>query len=465
MDEYLRLTPSPTGAVSERMQALLSQAVEEQVNEQRQVQSLLNEVRSALAEVQRDARVSPGGQADLRADLANHAGETRSQLSLLDERLEAIVHAVGTSAQVLQGISAQLEHLGETLRVQTADGGRTEPVAQVRREVSDLRTRVEGFESAVRGDLSALQERLASDVDRLHGATEATSRTIANHVDNAVLVLAEALLRRPAASTGAAPGEPVGASLSFGTVVRPPFAARPEPVPEPEQAPEPEPDEEFAAEFQRESEFESEEAAAAATEAAPSELTARVPAVQAGAAAVSEDDPLWGSSLGVPPAAPVEHAPGTSTWADETEQGASTPATTPDAGTADDDEAGGLADEDRSDAPASGGRQHTTATAYDDPLEGLPTADEPHPSFGLPDAAPYDLERALFGVSSGAEVETADGDTDPDTDAATDGSDGSQTAYEPQREASHGASGRGDAHAHSPESAGSRRRPWWRPST
>jgi len=113
------------------------------------VQSLLGEVRNALAEVQRDARVSPGGQADFRADLANHASETRSQLTLLDERLEAIVRAVGTSAQVLQGISVQLERFGELITAQAAEGGRTEPVAQVRREVSDAG---EHFETIGRRD-------------------------------------------------------------------------------------------------------------------------------------------------------------------------------------------------------------------------------------------------------------------------------------------------------------------------
>lgn len=406
MDEYLRLTPSPSGAVSERMQALLSRAVEEQVNEQREVVSLLSDVRNALAEVQRDSGVAPGRQADLRTDLANHASEMRTKLASLDERLEAVVGAVGTSAQVLQGISGQLERVVEMIREQGANTGRTEPMAQVRREVADVRTQVDSVESVVRGDVAALQQRLAADVDLLQGATEETARTIANHVDNAVLVLAEALLRRP---------------VPTATI---------------DAAPVPEPD---APEFDR------------ATDSDEGGDPAG-----AGPETVADDDPLWGASFRIRETpAPVEEAlPGTSTWA------AAAPAAGSDA-PGDGDDAGALVDGERSDALPSW-RSYTagTATAYDDPLGDLPSPDEPQPGLGLPAAAPYDLERSLFGDRARPVAEVAPvaletvqaGDHDTqDHDADVHDGDHDDGDHDGDDE-----SGQGDEIP--------RRRPWWRPA-
>ena len=463
MDEYLRLTPAPpsagSGAVSERMQALLSRAVEEQVNEQREVQSLLSEVRNALTQVQRDGRAAPAGQADLGAHLANHASETRTQLTLLDERLEAIVRAVGTSAQVLQGISGQLERLGDAIKEQTANAGRSEPVAQVRREVSDLRSRVDAMESSVRGDVAGLHQQLAADVERITASTDESTRTIANHVDNAVLVLAEALLRRPGVTPSAEvpSGEGVAAAPAFAAA-----PSEPEPEPEPEQDPEPEaeavPAVEAAAEPERglESARRSEPQAGAAV---PEE-----PAAHNVAAEVPADDPLWGSSFRAP-AVPVHGEP------------EPTPEVTPEAfepNIVDADEAGDLADQGRSGdlppwstpvvtmPPAGGG-----ATAYDDPLSDLPGADEPRPALGIPAAAPYSLERALFGDRSRPVNEFAPIPRDDEQPPATEATD-DEGDSEPDERPSGGAGappeveeeGSSDEDPDAP-----RRRPWWRPSS
>ncbi len=236
MDEYLRLTPSPSGAVSERMQALLSRAVEDQVNEQREVQSLLNEVKNALAEVQRDTRISPAGDADLRAELANHSSETRVQLTLLDERLEALVRAVSTSAQVLQGLSGQLERVNEAVRDRSAEAVRTEPIAQVRHEVADLRTQVGGMEALLHSEISTLGERFTSEVEALRDMSGSITQAVTDHVDNAVLVLAEALLRRPgpAADEAAESGSEMQTEpedlLATAPVPEEPAAAEPETV-------------------------------------------------------------------------------------------------------------------------------------------------------------------------------------------------------------------------------------------
>ena len=442
MDEYLRLTPAPGGAVSERMQALLSRAVEEQVNEQRQVQSLLSDVRSALADVQNDSRGSPGEPVDVRADLANYATDTRSQLALLDERLEALVRTVGTSAQVLQGISGQLERLAELLREQASSAGRIEPVVQVRREVADLRGRFDAVEATVRGDVAALQERLGADVDRLHRATEESSRTIANHVDNAVLVLAEALLRRPI-SAGASATAPVPDLL---------IAPEPAVVVQPEQAVADEP----------------------------------ISPVASAAGDPPDDDPLWGASFRVPPteAAPDELVLGTTVSSGELPAIDDEPVDG-----SDEEESGALVDADRPiSLPSWSGGRPSNQPAYADPLADLPVAAEQRPGLGVPATAPYDLERALFGdrsrpaadadtraepaVATNAAAPSAPADTAPTDTTPTDSAPTGVASAEPGNAAEHNDPHSPDQHSLDQQSQDSdegapdlsRRKPWWRPS-
>lgn len=495
MDEYLRLTPAPatpaSGAVSERMQALLSRAVEEQVNEQRQVQSLLSEVRNALAQVQRDGRSEPAGQADLGAHLAHHASESRAQLAQLDERLEAIVRAVGTSAQVLQGISGQLERLGDSVREQAANAGRTEPTAQVRREVSELRSRVDAVEGAVRGDVAALHQRLVADNERLTDAAAESTRTIANHVDNAVLVLAEALLRRPGitgdTSSPELIAEPVAdlvaeqvAEPSAGEVtLAPPADDAPLEVPDVPQTSQASgaPDVAEASDLPDVAEASDVRDVPEASDVPDVPEASDVPpAVENEPAAanvfgkVPADDPLWGSSFRTP-VLPMREEP-------DPLPAFASPAVGSEASD-DSDDAGGLVDGERSEplpswaTPVLGLPSAGVATPYDDPVGDLPVAGEPNSGFSLPAAAPYDLERALFGDrsrSSGefapvppVESESSAGATDGDgaDDAAADDSsaNGDEPADRPHP-ANH-------ADAQDPEDTedAPRRRPWWRPST
>jgi ferritin-like metal-binding protein YciE len=348
VDEYLRLTPSPSGAVSERMQALLSRAVEDQVNEQREVQSLLNEVKNALAEVQRDTRVSPGGSADLRAELANHASETRAQLGLLDERLEALVRAVSTSAQVLQGLSGQLERVSEAVRDRAAEAGRTEPIAQVRHEIADLRTKVDGMEALLHSQVAALGERLAAEVESLRDISAVSTETVANHVDNAVLVLAEALLRRPVPSV---------------TEVAEPETAEPEAA-EPETA-EPEAAEPEVVEPEA---VEPEAAEPEAAEPEPAEPEVVEPEVVE-PEAVEEPTP---ASAPVPPR--IALGPVDTAAAQSSDQPVEPEAVVEPAG--------------------------ADPMMYDDPLSEIPEKDDGRPVFPQFQQAPYDLERALFGDRS-----------------------------------------------------------------
>jgi len=203
-------SPESTG-VGERMQQLLSQAVDEQVNEQRQLQALLVEVRAALGNIQDEVRAASPDS--LRTELSDHVRDTGSQLTVLDERLQAMLGAVETSAQVLQGISERLERIADLVRDEAATTARAEPVAEVRQEVAELRQRIDGIEGVLRSEVSGLHDRLGSDLESVRAGSAEAARDLAAHVDNAVLLLAEALLRRPAFGGPAGGQQPAQAAV------------------------------------------------------------------------------------------------------------------------------------------------------------------------------------------------------------------------------------------------------------
>jgi hypothetical protein len=251
--------------MSERMQALLSRAVEDQVNEQRQVQNLVGEVRNHLAQLaaQVDAlRASPPGATDqLERAVAGVSGEIREAIRVLGERIDgvsALVHQRGQDLADLRGIvdsevRPRVDALDGTLRemrsaftgvaARVADlPGRADVEAMVGRagdsgaEVPERLDRVEGtlaeLHDGVLGE-DGLHARLAAmsnqgpDPDLAGTVAEAVAQTVnttvdqavaravadserrlSNHIDEAVLALAEALLRRRTAGSGRAPASP-----------------------------------------------------------------------------------------------------------------------------------------------------------------------------------------------------------------------------------------------------------------
>lgn len=147
-------TPTP---MSERMQALLSRAVEDQLSEQRQLAGLLGEIRDRLARLPQEVSAAAGAGPDpqLQALLASVDGvaaglrELRGRVDALPafptERLEGRVDATG------RGLSDRLDA---------------------------LTARLEALEQTVRDTTAQSEKRLAA------------------HIDEAVLALAEAILRR-----------------------------------------------------------------------------------------------------------------------------------------------------------------------------------------------------------------------------------------------------------------------------
>ena len=236
------------GQVSERMQSLLSRAVEDQMAEQRQLQLLVNDIRASLAQLQEEVRQNAGAQSleVVRGEVGGLGAEVRSSTAVIGERLEAVVRAVTASVQAVQSVSGQLERIHEQLGYQqqvmaslpatvqravaegTADTAVRDELVALRAEIAQMRaatgelvrgevgTMGHGVQSQV-AELRAFVEReVTATQEASRSGTEALARQLTAHVDTAVMALVEALLRRRATGTTAAPSpaaEPV-ASLT-----------------------------------------------------------------------------------------------------------------------------------------------------------------------------------------------------------------------------------------------------------
>lgn len=219
-------TPAGGSPMSERMQALLSRAVEDQLSEQRQLTNALADIRALLVRLPEDVRAAAataiGEQGDdVRADVDGIARELRAGLQALGERLDATARAGGSDAadrldarlaaveaaltrqtERLEQLAAQdhdellsrLDALSDRLiAIDERSSASPDVAGQVRSAVDDLgRTLMAGQVSAT--DLeSAVRLVVPEIVTNAHANTE---RRLAAHVDEAVLALAEALLRR-----------------------------------------------------------------------------------------------------------------------------------------------------------------------------------------------------------------------------------------------------------------------------
>ncbi|MCW2499937.1 MAG: hypothetical protein JWN87_1613, partial [Frankiales bacterium] len=82
----------PGGPVSDRMQALLSRAVEEQVSEQRAVSSLLTELRVQVTGLTESVRLAASDAAveRLGGTVSTVVADLRTSTSLLGQRIEAL---------------------------------------------------------------------------------------------------------------------------------------------------------------------------------------------------------------------------------------------------------------------------------------------------------------------------------------------------------------------------------------
>jgi hypothetical protein len=240
--------PGSGTPMSERMQALLSRAVEDQLSEQRQVANAMTEVRNHLAHLGAELqqlRATAGGAADeeIQRQVAGVAADVREAIRVLSERLDGVAGMVqqrGTDLAELRGVidselRPRVDGVDAAMRdLRSAFTGIGSRVADLpgRQEIETMLARAaegsgrvderlesmqgwieevhEGLfgETGVHPRVQALVEQAAeapetSDEDlgarideAVRSAVSASEKRITAHVDEAVLALAEALLRK-----------------------------------------------------------------------------------------------------------------------------------------------------------------------------------------------------------------------------------------------------------------------------
>ncbi|MDP9183245.1 MAG: hypothetical protein M3P04_10775, partial [Actinomycetota bacterium] len=182
------------GPASERMQALLSRAVEEQVSEQRAASSVLHELKEQLASLEAGVRGAAANATVERLDtaVATVVADQRTATTLLSQRLEALTGRVEALSALGEDVSAQaaaldrvhtaLESFGSFPRalssLQHDLAGlhdRLAPLAEMQAVVGDLGARTSSTLDELRPQLGALEAKIASigavpEADRLRDA-------------------------------------------------------------------------------------------------------------------------------------------------------------------------------------------------------------------------------------------------------------------------------------------------------
>lgn len=199
-----------SGPVADRLQSLLSRAVDDQMAEQHEVSGALADVRAELARLAQRA-----GQLDVRAELdrlrAEVAGTAQAgeRVGRLDQRLAGVDDQLASISAQLEDITGGLELLGGLPRQFAALAEQVTTTAEQVGVVSAVAQDVGGLRSeltAVRGQLGdqpgtggAVGGAVGSMIEQAIADSE---RRLTAHVDEAVLALAEALLRRRSRGSG-----------------------------------------------------------------------------------------------------------------------------------------------------------------------------------------------------------------------------------------------------------------------
>ncbi|MCW2600960.1 MAG: hypothetical protein JWM02_2789 [Frankiales bacterium] len=184
------LGATPPGApVSDRMQALLSRAVEDQVSEQRAVSTVLADLRGQVAALSEGVRVaaSEATVERLGGVVSTVVADLRTSTSLLGQRIEALSKRVEAVAQDtaapteqaavrLAGLQADIAAQSDAVtRMQYALeslGGFPAALASLQKDVAGLHDRLQPL-AEVRADLGDIGARTASSLDALRPELDA----------------------------------------------------------------------------------------------------------------------------------------------------------------------------------------------------------------------------------------------------------------------------------------------------
>src|SRR3954470_15315667 len=170
----MTVEPGGTGApMSERMQSLLSRAVEDQLSEQRQIAGVLTELRAQLQQINSQVAAllqdSPaGGGSD--AALSTVSADVREAVRLLGERLDGVARLVqqrGTDLADLRGLLEQTQTavrghgdaLGGLSSGLTALPAFGERIGGLQDNLNELHERLAVLD-ALSGGLGSLQQRV-----------------------------------------------------------------------------------------------------------------------------------------------------------------------------------------------------------------------------------------------------------------------------------------------------------------
>jgi hypothetical protein len=165
------------GPVSERMQALLARAVEDQLSEQRTVAGALAGVRAQVAAVGEGLRAAASGAAveRLRTDLAALTGELRSATSGLGERFDTLSRRLDEQGEALSAG----DELGIRLAAVAADvAAGAAAVHRLTAAVTALAAFPDAL-AALQGDVAGMHDRLVPLAEIRTGLGDLQSRATA----------------------------------------------------------------------------------------------------------------------------------------------------------------------------------------------------------------------------------------------------------------------------------------------
>lgn len=172
------MTETPASELgAERMQRLLSRAVEEQVSEQRQAATLLSEVRASLAVLEAGLRVAASQETVDRLDssVSTVVADLRTSTALLSQRLETLSSRVEA---VAAETAAPAEQASVRLAALAAEvSAHTEAVERVQSALVAFETFPAAL-AAVQRDIAGLHDRLAPLGDLQAAVADAGARTV-----------------------------------------------------------------------------------------------------------------------------------------------------------------------------------------------------------------------------------------------------------------------------------------------
>jgi hypothetical protein len=215
--------------MSERMQSLLSRAVEDQLSEQRSLAGALADVRAQIATLSQSLANNQQGSSTSSdpAVVGALTTELREAMRRTGERLDTLARMVAQRGEDIVGLQASLAGLSEALQAQGEGiGGVSSSLSSVAQRVDGIATYLGDRSAGDNSRIAAIEQRLVTlqtdmtalgsyvaalsesagarpdgeDLDSriraiVAGALVGTERRLAAHVDETVLTLAEALLR------------------------------------------------------------------------------------------------------------------------------------------------------------------------------------------------------------------------------------------------------------------------------